>query len=51
MDMMERLNVLGTELEECGVKSITGFFRDGYCNTNKQDAGKKPSKPEKHHVS
>ncbi|OQX09554.1 MAG: hypothetical protein BWK73_22370 [Thiothrix lacustris] len=39
MDMMERLNVLGTELEECGVKPITGFFRDGSCNTNKQDVG------------
>lgn len=39
MDMMESLNVLGTELEECGVKPMTGFFRDGSCNTNKQDVG------------
>ncbi|UOG93958.1 MAG: DUF2237 domain-containing protein [Candidatus Thiothrix sulfatifontis] len=37
--MMESLNVLGTELEECGVKPVTGFFRDGSCNTNKQDVG------------
>lgn len=39
MDMMESLNVLGTELEECGVKPMTGFFRDGSCNTSKQDVG------------
>lgn len=39
MDMMKSLNVLGTELEECGVKPMTGFFRDGSCNTSKQDVG------------
>jgi hypothetical protein len=39
MDMMESLNVLGTELEACGVKPLTGFFRDGSCNTSKQDVG------------
>lgn len=39
MDMMESLNVLGTQLEECGVKPMTGFFRDGSCNTSKQDVG------------
>lgn len=39
VDKMESLNVLGTELEECGVKPVTGFFRDGSCNTSKQDVG------------
>ena len=37
--MMEAWNVLGTELEECGVQPITGFFRDGSCNTSQQDVG------------
>ena len=39
MDKMESLNVLGTELEECSTQPITGFFRDGACNTSKQDVG------------
>lgn len=39
MDKMESLNVLGTELEECSMKPMTGFFRDGSCNTNKLDVG------------
>ena len=30
--MAER-NVLGGELEECGTDPITGFYRDGCCNT------------------
>ncbi|MFP4513054.1 MAG: DUF2237 family protein [Acidimicrobiales bacterium] len=30
--MAER-NVLGGELEECGTDPMTGFFRDGCCNT------------------
>ena len=30
--MAER-NVLGDELEECGTDPLTGFFRDGCCNT------------------
>lgn len=31
--MAER-NVLGGELEECGTDPVTGFFRDGCCNTD-----------------
>ncbi len=32
-------NVLGSELEVCGTDPMTGFFRDGCCNTGAQDAG------------
>jgi uncharacterized protein (DUF2237 family) len=33
------LNVLGTELQECSIEPLTGFFRDGCCNTNAEDTG------------
>ena len=33
------LNVLGGELVPCGYDPLTGFFRDGCCNTGPQDAG------------
>ena len=36
---MAALNVLGTELEECGTDPLTGFYRDGWCNTGPQDLG------------
>ncbi|MEM1404907.1 MAG: DUF2237 domain-containing protein [Pseudomonadota bacterium] len=39
MDMAESLNVLGEPLEPCGMDPITGFFRDGCCNTSAQDRG------------
>lgn len=32
-------NVFGETLESCSEKPMTGFFRDGCCNTSKQDAG------------
>jgi len=32
-------NVLGTELVECGTDPVTGFFRDGCCNTSAEDIG------------
>ena len=32
-------NVLGTDLEICGMDPITGFFRDGCCNTGTGDVG------------
>lgn len=37
--MTAQLNVLGTELEECGLDPITGFLRDGNCSTGPQDLG------------
>ena len=27
-------NVLGEKLEECSTNPLTGFFRDGCCNTD-----------------
>jgi len=32
-------NVLGGELEPCGTEPLTGFYRDGCCNTGDQDYG------------
>ena len=32
-------NVLGTDLEVCGTNPMTGFFRDGCCNTDSNDLG------------
>lgn len=32
-------NVLGGRLEPCSVDPLTGFFRDGACNTGPQDRG------------
>ncbi len=36
--MTER-NVLGEELQPCGTDPLTGFFRDGCCNTGPEDLG------------
>src|SRR5689334_13805162 len=36
--MAER-NVLGGELEPCGTDPLTGFYRDGCCNTGLEDLG------------
>lgn len=32
-------NVLGDALEACSVKPMTGFYRDGCCNTSREDSG------------
>ena len=32
-------NVLGEDLEECSSDPLTGWFRDGCCNTDNNDAG------------
>lgn len=32
-------NVLGGELEPCGTDPVTGFYRDGACNTGPEDRG------------
>ena len=32
-------NVLGGELEPCGTDPVTGFYRDGCCNTGPEDRG------------
>ena len=33
------LNVLGEPLAPCSERPLTGFFRDGCCNTSDQDVG------------
>ena len=33
------VNVFGEPLEPCSQKPLTGFFRDGCCNTGDQDTG------------
>jgi uncharacterized protein (DUF2237 family) len=32
-------NVLGGELQECSRAPLTGFYRDGCCNTGRDDRG------------
>jgi uncharacterized protein (DUF2237 family) len=36
---MQAINVLGTPLMACSYDPLTGYFRDGCCHTNEQDAG------------
>ena len=38
-ELDEPLNVFGQPLETCGTNPLTGFFRDGCCNTNALDLG------------
>jgi uncharacterized protein (DUF2237 family) len=33
------LNVLGQPLEICSIRPMTGFYRDGCCNTGREDVG------------
>jgi uncharacterized protein (DUF2237 family) len=37
--MDEERNVLGGALEACGYEPVTGFYRDGCCNTGPEDLG------------
>jgi len=39
VSMDESLNVFGEALISCSEDPVTGFFRDGCCNTNDQDLG------------
>ena len=36
---MSQKNVLGTELEMCSIDPVTGYFRDGCCNSDISDIG------------
>ena len=36
---MAARNVLGADLELCGTDPLTGFLRDGCCNTGPEDIG------------
>ena len=35
----EALNVLGASLVQCSYDPLTGYFRDGCCNTREDDTG------------
>ena len=37
--MHDSINVLGGELESCSLAPLTGWFRDGCCNTDARDRG------------
>ena len=37
--MIASLNVLGTPLRPCSHRPLTGWFRDGSCNTDERDRG------------
>ena len=39
MEKDPAVNVLGEPLEPCSRKPVTGFFRDGSCNTCSEDRG------------
>lgn len=39
MEKDEELNVLNEPLQSCSERPLTGFFRDGKCNTCEQDTG------------
>ncbi len=35
----KQINVLGAELQDCSIDPMTGFYRDGCCNTGPGDVG------------
>lgn len=37
--MIPSVNVLGQPLETCSTAPMTGYFRDGCCNTGRMDGG------------
>ncbi|MBY5986346.1 hypothetical protein FIU89_03395 [Roseovarius sp. THAF27] len=39
IEMDTSVNVLGGKLESCSTTPMTGFFRDGHCNTCAADQG------------
>ena len=39
LEIHESINVFGDPLIPCSTDPLTGFFRDGCCNTNDQDLG------------
>lgn len=39
-DIDESVNVLGEQLKPCSFDPMTGFFRDGCCNTGPSDRGR-----------
>ncbi|MGH1354877.1 MAG: DUF2237 family protein [Thalassovita sp.] len=39
MEKFPSINVLGRPLKSCSEDPLTGYFRDGHCNTCAQDSG------------
>lgn len=39
MEKYPSVNVLGSALESCSVDPMTGFFRNGYCDSSPADQG------------
>lgn len=39
MNNIESVNVFGQPLMECSMAPVTGFYRNGCCDTGKDDAG------------
>ena len=39
MEKLPAINVLGNALHPCSSDPVTGFFRDGHCNTCAEDSG------------
>ncbi len=39
MEPEQSINVFGEKLESCSENPVTGFFRDGCCNTSDADIG------------
>lgn len=39
MEQDEEINVLGEPLQSCSERPLTGYFRDGKCNTCAEDVG------------
>ncbi|WP_439122682.1 DUF2237 family protein [Marivita sp.] len=39
MEPEDAINVMGDPLEQCSTDPLTGFFRDGHCNTCAADQG------------
>lgn len=38
-EQLEAKNIYGEPLESCCTDPMTGFYRDGFCNTSAQDVG------------
>ena len=38
-DKIDSINVLGEKLEQCSNNPLTGWYRDGCCNTDENDHG------------
>jgi uncharacterized protein (DUF2237 family) len=39
MERPPELNVLGAQLQQCGIDPVTGFYRDGNCSSGPEDVG------------